>query len=74
MDPDKPDDVEFVSRLIDEVRGMVCIDKKRIYAAGFSGGGRMASRLGCSLSDRIAASLPWRESDIRRHANPGRFR
>ncbi len=58
MDPDSPDDVKFVSRLIDEISGMASIDKKRIYAAGVSGGGRMASRLGCALSDRIAAVAP----------------
>ena len=31
------------------------IDKSRIYAAGFSGGGMLAHALGCEMSDRFAA-------------------
>jgi polyhydroxybutyrate depolymerase len=36
----------------------MCIDKARIYATGFSGGGRMTSLLGCRLGARIAAIAP----------------
>lgn len=48
-------DVEFVKALIREISSKVAIDKKRIYATGYSGGARMSSRLGCAFSNVIAA-------------------
>jgi polyhydroxybutyrate depolymerase len=54
-DPGKPDDVRFLSELIDHVAALTPIDRTRVYATGFSGGGRMASQLACDLSDRVAA-------------------
>lgn len=54
----RPDDVAYVSAVIDHVAARVCIDPARIYATGFSGGGRMSSLLGCRLNDRIAAIAP----------------
>jgi polyhydroxybutyrate depolymerase len=54
-DPSKPDDVRFISELIDHVAALTPIDRTRVYATGFSGGGRMASQLGCDLSERVAA-------------------
>jgi len=50
--------VQFVSHVIDGVANSACIDLKRVYATGVSGGGRMASQLACDLSDRIAAIAP----------------
>jgi polyhydroxybutyrate depolymerase len=55
VDPARPSDVRFVSELIDEVSALVPIDRQRVYATGFSGGGRMVSQLACDLSGRIAA-------------------
>lgn len=52
------DDEQFLSHAIDAVRSVACIDAKRVYATGASGGGRMASQLACDLSDRIAAIAP----------------
>jgi len=49
------DDVAFITAVIDDIASVVCVDPSRIYAAGFSNGGFMAQRLGCELSDRIAA-------------------
>jgi polyhydroxybutyrate depolymerase len=40
-----PDDVQFISDTIDQIAAKTCIDKRRIYVAGFSGGGRMTSLL-----------------------------
>jgi polyhydroxybutyrate depolymerase len=40
------------------VSTQVCLDPRRIYATGFSGGARMSSLLGCKLSARIAAIAP----------------
>jgi len=54
----RADDVQYVSDVIDHVAAQVCIDPARVYATGFSGGGRMSSLLGCRLNDRIAAIAP----------------
>ena len=55
---DRADDVAYVSDVIDHVAARVCTDLARVYATGFSGGGRMASLLACRLSTRIAAIAP----------------
>ncbi len=54
-DATKQDDVRFLSELIDRVAALTPIDRQRVFATGFSGGGRMASQLGCELSERVAA-------------------
>lgn len=54
----RPDDVQYASDVIDHVGTLACVDTARVYATGFSGGGRMSSLLGCRLSDRIAAIAP----------------
>ena len=54
----RPDDVVYVSDVIDHVAAHVCVDAARIYATGFSGGARMTSLLGCRLGSRIAAIAP----------------
>lgn len=54
----KPDDVAYASDTIEAVSKLLCIDQARVYATGFSGGGRMSSRLGCLLPDKIAAIGP----------------
>ncbi len=55
---DRPDDVQYVSDVIDHVAARVCTDLTRVYATGFSGGARMSSLLACRLNDRIAAIAP----------------
>lgn len=55
---DAPDDVQFISDTIDQISASTCIDARRIYVTGMSGGGRMSSLLGCRLSGRIAAIAP----------------
>jgi polyhydroxybutyrate depolymerase len=54
----RADDVQYVSDVIDDIAARSCIDPARVYATGFSGGGRMSSLLGCRLNDRIAAIAP----------------
>ena len=54
----RPDDVAYVSDAIDDIAAQLCTDRTRIYATGFSGGGRMSSLLGCKLNNRIAAIAP----------------
>lgn len=52
--PEILDDPGYVAAVVDEVEAAYSIDPLRIYAAGYSNGARMAFRLGCSLSPRIA--------------------
>ena len=52
------DDVDFTRALVGHVKEKLCIDPNRIYATGFSNGGRMAYRLGCELADIFAAIAP----------------
>jgi len=54
----RADDVAYVSDVIDHVAARVCTDLARVYATGFSGGGRMSSLLACRLNTRIAAVAP----------------
>jgi polyhydroxybutyrate depolymerase len=54
----RPDDVTYVDDVIAHIAARVCTDEARVYATGFSGGGRMSSLLGCRLGSRIAAIAP----------------
>ncbi|MGE3544947.1 MAG: PHB depolymerase family esterase [Kofleriaceae bacterium] len=52
---DDVDDIGFIRALISELDTRLCIDPNRVFAAGFSNGGYLAHRIGCELSDRVAA-------------------
>jgi polyhydroxybutyrate depolymerase len=52
------DDVGFVGALLDEIERTVSVDPRRIYATGMSNGAMMTYKLGCRLSDRLAAIAP----------------
>jgi polyhydroxybutyrate depolymerase len=52
------DDVRFIADAIDHVVKNSCVDTRRVYVTGFSGGARMSSMLGCRLADRITAVAP----------------
>jgi len=52
------DDVGFIAALIDQFVKEGLVDRRRVYATGISNGGYMSNRLGCSLSDKIAAIAP----------------
>jgi polyhydroxybutyrate depolymerase len=58
VQPDRPDDVLYVGDVISHVASRVCMDATRVYATGFSGGGRMSSLLGCAMGSRLAAIAP----------------
>lgn len=49
------DDVGFVRAILADLEAMLRVDHRRIFATGFSNGGKLAYRLACELSDRIAA-------------------
>ncbi|MBI5284519.1 MAG: hypothetical protein HY874_05425 [Chloroflexi bacterium] len=51
----EPDDVAFISTLLDALEAQLCIDHNRVYSTGLSNGAMLSVRLACSLSDRIAA-------------------
>lgn len=52
------DDVAFARALLADVRGLACIDSKRVYAVGVLTGGGMAHYLGCHAADLFAAVSP----------------
>ncbi|MBU1179147.1 polyhydroxybutyrate depolymerase [Patescibacteria group bacterium] len=52
------DDVVFIKSIIEKLSEKYNINRKEIYAAGLSNGAMMAYRLGCELSDEIAAIAP----------------
>ncbi len=70
----EPDDVGFMSAILDKVAGQLCIDQTRVDSTGMSNGGIMSVRLACSLSRRIAAIAPVAESyfpPMSLNLNPG---
>jgi polyhydroxybutyrate depolymerase len=56
--PEDPDDVAFLGQAIDWLAAQGCVDPRRVYATGLSGGGRMSSWLGCVAAHRFAAIAP----------------
>jgi polyhydroxybutyrate depolymerase len=56
--PGSRDDVQFIADAIDTMVAQLCVDPERVYVTGASGGGRMASLLGCALADKITAIAP----------------
>lgn len=55
---DARDDVAFLTAVIETLTEQACVDPTRVYATGYSGGGRMASALACTRPDLIAAIAP----------------
>jgi polyhydroxybutyrate depolymerase len=51
----KIDDIAFVRQILLDLATVVRVDKKRIYATGFSNGGALADRLACEMPDVFAA-------------------
>jgi len=56
--PEARDDVAFLTGLAGRLVATGCVDPARVYVTGLSGGGRMASWLGCVAADRFAAIAP----------------
>jgi len=52
------DDTAFVRALIAKLEHEYAVDSRRIYATGMSNGVMMSHRLGCELSDKLAAIAP----------------
>lgn len=51
-------DLEFVARMAEFLEREYCIDRRRMYATGFSNGGFFSLLLACTMADRIAAVAP----------------
>lgn len=51
----KVDDVGFMRALVGALSREMPVDRRRVYVAGFSDGARMAYRVACELSARVAA-------------------
>jgi polyhydroxybutyrate depolymerase len=56
--PPPPDDLGFLSALVDALDAELGIDRKRVFAAGFSNGASMVYHLACARSDLVAAVAP----------------
>ena len=56
--PGETRDTAFVRAVLDTLERERCIDRRRIYATGFSNGGFLSNLLGCQLGDRLAAIAP----------------
>lgn len=54
----KAKDVDFIRELLVKIKQSYSIDDARVYATGISNGGILSHRLGCDLSDKIAAIAP----------------
>jgi len=69
-------DVNFFNLMCDYMITTYPVDGTRIYATGISNGGFMSSRLGCELSNRIAAiavdAATMEATTIAPSCNPGR--
>lgn len=53
------EDLQFVTDLLNDVRGEYCVDNSRIYATGMSIGGGFVNTIACSaVGDNFAAFAP----------------
>lgn len=50
-----PDDIGYLTAVLDDACARLPIDPRRIYVVGMSNGAAMAGRLACGAADRIAA-------------------
>ena len=56
--PAPADDIEFLKSMLDQMATKFSIEPTRVYVTGLSEGGIMAMKVGCSMSDRVAAIAP----------------
>lgn len=57
-DTPKANDLAYFDALLDKVESEYSVDNSRVYATGLSAGGFMVYRLGCMMSERLAAIAP----------------
>jgi polyhydroxybutyrate depolymerase len=56
--PAAPDDLAFLSAVIDALATELAVDRRRVFATGFSNGAAMVYRLACQRPDLVAAVAP----------------
>ena len=56
--PGKPDDVDYLRRVIPAAVKAACADPARVTVTGVSNGGGMAARMACEAADLLAAAAP----------------
>lgn len=66
------DDVAFIHDLIAHLATQMPVDRRRVYVAGFSDGGRMAYRVACTIGAEIAAIAVVSGSLVDAHCVPSR--
>lgn len=64
------DDVGFVNALLDQLESSLCVDRRRVFAAGMSNGGMLTHRLACELPQRFAAFVPVASGDLLPECTP----
>jgi polyhydroxybutyrate depolymerase len=67
------DDIAFIKAVIADVSAKLTVDPKRIYVGGFSDGARMAFRVACQMSDKIAAVAAVSGSLVTQNCAPARL-
>lgn len=67
------DDIGFIKALIADISSRLLVDPKRIYVGGFSDGARMAFRVACQMSDKIAAVAAASGSLVTENCAPDRL-
>jgi polyhydroxybutyrate depolymerase len=53
--PSAPDDLGYLTAIIDDISGRFAVDAQRVFLVGYSAGAFMAYRMACERSNRIAA-------------------
>lgn len=53
-----PDDVRYLRDVIAKVQSIACQDHAKVFATGYSGGGRMTSAMACYAADVITGVVP----------------
>ena len=43
------DDLAFIEQLLDAVEGVLCVNRRRVHATGFSNGAMMVREMSCGL-------------------------
>ena len=56
--PDRPDEIAFFRRMLDELRTRFVVDDERIFATGHSWGSMMTQYLGMAMPETFAAIAP----------------
>ena len=51
-------DETYLEAVVSTMESRACVDIKRVYATGFSGGARMSSQLACDAATTFAAVAP----------------